>query len=164
MTGPAAAAGRDGAGPPAMAAPLPLINRMKFRARLWWEARRLPFRIPPHTPLSEVLAHADAVAGTPHQGLAAGYILDQVRRTTRGPWMMRNRRCLRQGVLAYRFLTAAGFRPELHFGIDRDSVGGPQLSAHCWIVQDGEVVLNPPAAGMVTILKHPASAPPPPPT
>jgi hypothetical protein len=67
---------------------------------------------------------------------------------------MRNRRCLRQGLLAYRYLRLAGFRPALHFGVDRRSLADPDIKAHCWLVLDGEAILNPPDPSMVTVLVY----------
>ena len=51
-------------------------------------------------------------------------------------------------------MVAAGYEPELHFGIDRTSVPGPRVRAHCWVVHDGQSVVNPPQATMVPIFIH----------
>jgi hypothetical protein len=71
---------------------------------------------------------------------------------------MRDRRCLRQGILAFRFMAAAGYNSELHFGVDRTSLAG-SIKAHCWLVHRGTTVLNPPNPTMVPILIHSAEAP-----
>ncbi|HEX6000466.1 MAG TPA: lasso peptide biosynthesis B2 protein, partial [Hyphomicrobiaceae bacterium] len=78
----------------------------------------------------------------------------RVKRATRRPWLMRDRPCLRQGLLAMRFLRLAGYRPVLHFAIDRTSVSRDVLSAHCWVSLDGEVLLNPATPSMVEILSY----------
>jgi hypothetical protein len=65
---------------------------------------------------------------------------------------MRDRRCLREGLLAFRFLSMAGYRPVLRFGVERTSLNRSSLSAHCWIELDQTVILNPPTPGMVEIL------------
>ncbi|MCC6888163.1 MAG: lasso peptide biosynthesis B2 protein [Hyphomicrobiales bacterium] len=116
----------------------------------------LPLRIGRARALRAVLRLAQAPPRPRYGGLAADYILHQVVRTTRRPLLMRRRRCLRQGILAYRFMAAAGHRCELHFGIDRTSLAdGPQ--AHCWLVVNGKPVLNPPTPDMVRIFVHPSS-------
>mgnify|MGYP002403600565 CR=1 FL=1 len=115
----------------------------------------MPFRIG-NRPMAEVLAIADGPVLPGLSGLNPASIARHVRRTTRRPWLMAKRPCLREGVLAYRFLRAAGFEPELHFGVDRDSIDEPAIRAHCWVVLDGEIVLNPPAATMMTVLRHTA--------
>jgi hypothetical protein len=87
----------------------------------------------------------------PFVGVEPAAMLEAVRRVTHHPWGMRDRRCLRQGLLAYRYLSMAGLAPALHFGVDRNSISDPRISAHCWIVLDGKVVLNPPSQAMVTV-------------
>jgi len=72
---------------------------------------------------------------------------------------MRDRRCLREGLLAFRFLSMAGHTPVLRFGVERGSVAlGQSLSAHCWIDVENETILNPPLPDMVEILCHTPSA------
>ena len=77
-----------------------------------------------------------------------------MKRATRRPWLMRDRPCLRQGLLAMRFLRLAGYRPVLHFALDRTSVASSVLSAHCWVTLDGKVLLNPATPTMVEILAY----------
>ena len=55
-------------------------------------------------------------------------------------------------MLAYRFLRLAGFHTELHFGVDPGGVASDRLRAHCWVVLDGSIVLNPPERAMAEIL------------
>jgi hypothetical protein len=133
------------------------LTRIRFRIALWCEARLLPFRISRSQPLSEVLSLASPPRSMRYTGLPTAYILKRVMRTTRRPILMRDRRCLRQGILAFRFMAAAGHVPELHFGVDRTSVAS-NLKAHCWLVYRGATVLNPPDANMVPILVHTADA------
>jgi hypothetical protein len=126
---------------------------MALRACLWFEARLLPLRIGQRR-LDAVLAIADEEAPHLHSALAPAEICRLVKRATRHPLLMRNRRCLRQGVLGMRALRAAGHRPQLHFGVDPRSLDRPLPDAHCWIVLDEEVLMNPPDIGMVTIHRH----------
>ena len=130
-----------------------LISKLQFRIALWCDARLLPFRTWRERPLAEVLLLARPLRGEYYAGLPISYILKHVLRTTRRPILMRDRRCLRQGILAFRFMNAAGYKSELHFGIDRTSLAGP-LKAHCWLVYDGKVVLNPPDPATMPILVH----------
>jgi len=129
----------------------PLIRRIRFRIALWCEAKLLPFRVSPSRPLSWIESFANRSAGVRYPDLPPDYILNHVLKVTRRPYVMRDRRCLRQGLLAYRFLRAAGYEIELHFGIDQADSRGQDLSAHCWIVHDGRVLLNPPPADMPVI-------------
>src|SRR5262245_21877087 len=126
-----------------------LFRRMRFRVALWWDARLLPLRVG-QLPLESVLALARP-GSRRYRGLPLAYIVRHVRRTLRRPLLMRDRRCLREGLLACRYLAAAGYEPELHFGIDQTSARGPGVEAHCWVVHQGEAVLNPPQTNMVPI-------------
>jgi hypothetical protein len=134
------------------------LTRLRFRLALWCHARLLPLRVR-RRPLCDVLALAPLEAGTTYRGLPLPYILKHVRRTVRKPLFMRDRRCLREGLLAFRFMAAAGYEPELHFGIDRKSVADASVKAHCWVVHGGEAVLNSPDDNMVRILVHGGAAP-----
>jgi hypothetical protein len=51
-------------------------------------------------------------------------------------------------------LAEAGYAPELHFGIDGDSIGTQRLAAHCWVCINGKPVLNDRINHMTTILVH----------
>lgn len=117
----------------------------------------MPLRVR-YRPLDAILALAQPNLVTPYRGLPLVYIVRRVRKTVRRPLLMRDRRCLREGLLAFRFLTAAGYEPELHFGIDKTSLPGPALRAHCWIVQDGNIVLNPPNDTTICIHIHRTTA------
>jgi len=126
--------------------------RFRFRTSLWLAARLLPWLVAKR-PLDRILLLARP-RNRAFVGLSADYIARQVLRTTRHPWLMRDRRCLRQGLLGQRFLAEAGFIPELHFGIDPCSLNTARVSAHCWVCLDGIPVLNDRLPGMLTILTH----------
>jgi hypothetical protein len=129
------------------------LRKARFRLDLWLWARLLPF-LAWNRGLGSLVGLTEVGSGRPYGGLAADDIVRGVKRATRRPRLMRDRPCLRQGLLAARFLRLAGYRPTLHFAIDRRSVGSSVLSAHCWITLDGQVVLNPAAPTMVEILSH----------
>ena len=113
----------------------------------------LPFRVR-QLPLNEILRLVQPGHSTPYKGLPVAHILRCVRRTARRPILMRDRRCLREGLLAFKFLGAAGYKAELHFGIDTTTLSRPDLKAHCWIVCGNQTVLNPPDANMKPILVY----------
>lgn len=130
------------------------MKQAGLRRRLWWEARFLPLRV-----LGRDFAGLLALANRPlrnvdAQGLPVTEIVAAVVTATRRPWMMRNRRCLRQGLLAFRALHSAGHRPALHFGVDAAGLKDRGGVVHCWIVIGDEVVLNPPNPGMTTVFIH----------
>jgi len=106
------------------------LKRGLFQAAAWYEARKMPL-LSRNMSLSELLAWADRESSLNLRGFEPDEIVRSVVKTTRRPWLMRRRRCLRQGVLAYRFLRASGRRPELHFGLDPASMHSPALRAHC---------------------------------
>jgi hypothetical protein len=119
-----------------------LLRKARFRLSLWIWARLLPF-LAWNRGLKSLMRLVEVGTRVPYCGLAAGYIVRSVQRVTRDPVLMRDRSCLRRGLLATRFLRLAGYRPELHFGIDRTSVSNSVLSAHCWITLSGELMLSP---------------------
>ena len=137
---------------PAEAPSASLWTRLRFRVSLWLAARLLPSRVA-HKPLQQVLDIAEPTS-LRFAGLHHDYITARVLRATRRPWLMRDRRCLRQGLLGCRFLAEAGYAPELHFGIDGDSIGTHRLAAHCWVCIQGKPVLNDRIKDMPTILVH----------
>ena len=126
---------------------------LRFRISLWLSARFLPLRVR-HRPLSEILSLLKSGHSAPYRGLPIAYILGCIRRTARRPVLMRDRRCLREGLLAFQFLEAAGYEAELHFGIDTTTLSTPDLKAHCWIVYNNETVLNPPDTNIRPILVY----------
>jgi hypothetical protein len=129
----------------------PLIRYGRFRAALWLWARLVPI-LAWRSDLVTLLARATPRSGTPYKGLPANLIAFRAKRSVRRPYFMTDRRCLREGVLADRFLRLAGFRPELRFGIARESIVRDHLAAHCWVVLDGAVILNRPATEMIEVL------------
>ena len=131
------------------------LKRLRLRIAVWIWARLLPL-LAYRRDLESLLALTAPPARTPYVGLAARQVTKRVKKLTRNVWFMRDRPCLRQGVLAYRFLKLAGFDPTLHFGVERESVAGSRLAAHCWIALDGQVVLNAPKPNIVEILTYEA--------
>lgn len=125
----------------------------RLRLAIWLRARLMPLVVGKRA-LAPILVETEPGANRPYRGLAADEIVGEVRRLTRHPWAMRDRRCLRQGLLAYRYLRLAGYAPSIHFGVDRRSIGDPRIKAHCWVVLDGRTILNPPDPSMVTILVY----------
>ena len=131
-------------------------TRGLFRARLWLNARLLPMRIAGKD-FATILAmfEPSGPARTPHWPLA--YLERSVRWAVRGPILMRNRRCLRSGLLGYAALKEAGYAPELWFSVDRKSVATERLAAHCWVCVDGVPVINQPLPDHVVVYNHPAA-------
>jgi hypothetical protein len=123
--------------------------RFRFALCVW--ARIVPV-LAWRTDLVTLLERVAPAEHTPYQGLPAHLIAYRVKRAVRRPYFMTDRRCLREGVLADRFLRLAGYYPELRFGIDRASVATENLSAHCWIVLDNNMIMNAPPAEMVEVL------------
>lgn len=121
-----------------------------MRRLIWWHARLLPTLVRQRD-LQSVLRYADVQPDPAFSGLPAEAIAAWIVAATRKPWLMRNRRCLRQGLLGMRFMRLAGHDPELHFGIDRRSLAEPAVAAHCWVVLGGKPVLNDILEGMEPI-------------
>lgn len=103
--------------------------------------------------LSRLLALTGPSSRRPYLGLGAETIWRCCHRAVKRPILMRDRPCLREGLLLNRFLVMAGFEPSLHFGVDKPSLQDPIVRAHCWI-RLGERVFNPPASSMVEIHHH----------
>lgn len=116
-------------------------QQARMQRLIWWHARMLPL-IVRRRDLQSVLRYAQVGADPAFAGLPAEAVASWVVAATRGPWLMRDRRCLRQGLLGMRFLRLAGYEPELHFGIARVSLAAPAVEAHCWVVLEGRPVLN----------------------
>jgi hypothetical protein len=127
-----------------------LLRRAAFQASLFVWARCLPL-LAQERDLQTLLRRVHPHPRKPYAGMLAEQILHSVKSSCTRPWLMRDRRCLREGLLAFRFLYAAGYRPRLHFGVDRDSIGRGRLAAHCWVSLDGAIVLNPPLPTYVEI-------------
>ena len=130
---------------------MPRALPLRFRLHLWFAARLLPARIG-FRGLEKILANATPTRRTaPYRGLSAEEIAAAVRRTVARSWLMRDRRCLRRTLLAFRFLRLAGLEPVIHFAVSppRNAL---RLRAHCWVSLDGVCLLDPPAADMVALV------------
>jgi hypothetical protein len=103
--------------------------------------------------LQPLLTRAGPRGGTPYRGLSVDTIARSCRSAVRHPIFMADRPCLREGLLLNRFLVMAGYAPTLHLGVDRTSVNGPRMKAHCWI-QLGDRTFNPPDGNTVEIHVH----------
>lgn len=110
--------------------------------------------------LSAVLARTAPPAKRPFQGFSPSTIWRCCHKAVKRPWLMRDRPCLREGLLLNRFLVMAGHDPTLHFGVDKTSLNTPAIRAHCWI-RLGDRVFNPPDESMVEIHTHRSLAAPP---
>lgn len=130
-----------------------VLQHIRFRMSLWLRAKLIPYSIRGKD-LIPILERARPPTRSPYLGLTARHIAKRVKRACRNPWLMRDRPCLREGLLVYRFLAMAGYRPVLRFGVDRTTLTAASLSAHCWVEIDGKPVLNPPSPGMVEVLVY----------
>ena len=96
------------------------VLRALFRVHLWLSARLMPVLVG-RRDFERVLKLAPLQLSAPYRDLPWTYIVHRVKRTVRRPWLMRDRRCLREGLLGFRFLRMAGLDPELRFGVDARS-------------------------------------------
>jgi len=133
------------------------LDRLAFRLRLWIAARTLPARIAGRE-FSQILTDASSVPANNWPRFPVPYIARSVRRVARWPFLMRNNRCLRTGLVGFSALRRCGYEPRLHFSVDPKSVGRPSLSAHCWVTLDGVEVINARIPGQVQIHVHAAPA------
>jgi hypothetical protein len=130
-----------------------------FRANLWLAARLLPF-FAKRRPLDSLLAMA-----TPPQSAAmtsppsVSAIVEAIKAAVARPLRMRGRRCLREGLLAFHYLSLCGYRPILHFGLERDSLNRSRRSAHSWVTVKGETVLNPPSESLIKLFSYDGTKP-----
>ncbi len=130
------------------------LDRLPFRWNLWASARLLPL-VASRLSLAKLLELATPDSGSAdYSGLSQQEILGAVKAVTRRPWRMRGRRCLREGLLGYRFLAMAGYHPVLHFGVIPSTMATNRPRAHCWISLDGEVVLNPATEPMLELFSY----------
>ena len=135
-----------------------LAIRLRFRVSLWIRARLLPLLVG-RRPFQHVLGLA-VYRGPPiFRGLNAAYICQRVQGTAKLPVLMRRRRCLREGLLGHYFLQAAGFQPQLRFGVDRASLSRRKVKAHCWVCLDARPVLNDRTEGLVEVFAFPPDRP-----
>lgn len=137
----------------APARPASLFTALRFRVDLWLAARSLPWRVAGKS-FEDILAVASPEGGSEYVGLPVEYISRRVRKTVRRPWLMRDRRCLREGLLGFEFLRRSGYSPELHFAVDPGSLSADRISAHCWVCLDGKPVVGDRQGNQVTIFVH----------
>jgi hypothetical protein len=128
--------------------PFPPPGLLPFRSDLWVAARLMPM-FTKRNDLEPLLLMATPAPGLRVYGdLTAPEIIDAVKASVARPWRMRGRRCFREGLLAFHYLTLAGHAPLLHFGVVPQSLSGKKPAAHCWISIDGKIMLNPPERPM----------------
>ena len=124
--------------------PFPPPGLLPFRSDLWFAARLLPM-FTKRDDLEPLLALATpAPDRRAHTDMDAETIVEEVKASVARPWRMRGRRCLREGLLAFHYLSLAGHAPQLHFGIVTQSLRGEKTSAHCWVSVGGKIILNAP--------------------
>lgn len=134
-----------------MASPAEAMLPRGFRWHLWVAARLLPLRAKRQS-IETLLVEATPRAGfTPYRGIAPEPIIEAVRRTLANPWRMRGRRCLREGLIAFRFLRLAGHPAVLHFAVASPSPAD-RMRAHCWVTLDGRCLLERPRDDMIPLL------------
>ncbi len=129
------------------------LTAIRFRVNLWWAARLLPWRLSGKS-FEELLAMASPGGRADYAGLPAEYISRRVRRTVRRPWLMRDRRCLREGLLGFEFLRRSGYAPELHFAVEPASISSDRIAALCWVCLDGKPIVGDRQGDQVTIYVH----------
>ncbi len=135
------------------------LSDFRFRCHLWLAARWLTVSAK-RRPIEALLQAATPAPGfEPYRGLSAERIVEAVRRTLAHPWRMRGRRCLREGLLAFRFLRLAGHPAVLHFAVASPSPTD-RMRAHCWVTLQGRLIHESPRAGMVPLLEWDGEARP----
>ncbi len=120
-------------------------------AEMWLWARMLPFLCPKTKAFGDILRLSTAGPSRRYRGIPVDEIARRAKHASRHPWLMRDRRCLREGILAFRFLTLADIPAKIHFAVDRSSIDAPVLAAHCWVTVADKPIINPPTPSMVTI-------------
>jgi hypothetical protein len=131
------------------------LTIIALKVEIWIAARLLPFTIG-STDFSQMLQNVDAPVSERYKFIAPEIIALVTKAATRHPWLMRNRRCLREGLIGYRFMRKAGYQPELHFGIEDKSLKHDRINAHCWVVLNGKPIVNDTLPDMTTIHIHSA--------
>jgi hypothetical protein len=125
-----------------------------FRLNLWLAARLMPAFVK-RRDLSHILANATPKA---HQqgslALSPNEIVESVKSVVARPWRMKGRRCLREGLLTFYYLKLSGKHPLLRFGLLKGTLTTAKPRAHCWIVLNGETILNPPEGPMVHLFDY----------
>jgi hypothetical protein len=130
------------------------VNNLPWhlRCHIWLAARLLPLRAK-RRPIEALLIDATPPAAfEPYRGVGAETIVEAVRATLARPWRMRGRRCLREGLIAFRFLRLAGHPAVLHFAVASRSPED-RLRAHCWVTLGSAAIMNGPQEGMVSLMR-----------
>lgn len=128
--------------------------RLPFRWNLWVAARLLPM-FAKRRALGEILQRATPdPAARAYGDLPPGEMIAAVKAVVARPWRMRGRRCLREGLLAFHYLSLAGHRPVLHFAIVPKTALTNRPRAHCWVSVAGETVMNPPLEPMLDLFSY----------
>jgi len=128
-------------------------SRLPFSVNLWIAARLLT--VFSRRPLEDILRRASPANGeSAYAEMTAKEIVTAAKCCVARPWRMRGRRCLRGGLLAFHFLSLAGHRPALHFGVVPQSVGTARPRAHCWVSVEGRALLNPPEEPMTELFSY----------
>lgn len=91
----------------------------------------------------------------PYRGLSAGEIKAIVLRRLEKPRLMRRRICQRRGLTLYHFLSLAGIRAELRFGVYAQRPHQRRTVAHCWVTVDGEPLADAPQEPFALVLVYP---------
>lgn len=129
-----------------------------FATSLWIAARLMPV-VAKRAAIGELLASATPDPAVRAYGeLTTEDIVAAVKQTTSRPWRMRGRRCLREGLLAFRYLSLADHCPSIHFAVDPASLKTARARAHCWITVRGDTVMNPPDPSMIELFSYDGSA------
>ena len=127
---------------------------LPLRLNVWIFSKLLPLLVIRRS-LERILAMATPDKSEPsYSDISPGEIIMAVKRAAARPWRMRDRRCLREGLLAFRFLRLAGHSPVLHFGVAPDTLGDKRPRAHCWVSLNGDTILNPATEPMVELFSH----------
>ncbi len=136
---------------------MPFVShRIPFGLNLWIAARLMP--VFARRPLDEILARATPGPGAQaYGGLSPLTIVAEVKRAVARPMRMRGRRCLREGLLAFHYLSLAGYRPILHFGLVPQTITTQRPQAHCWVTVNEVTVINPPAGPMIDLFAYDGS-------
>jgi len=70
------------------------------------------------------------------------------------PRHMKQRPCLREGLLLFHFLCLAGREPEVHFSVFDPPASRERLDGHCWVSLDGRAVSAPPSEPSVEMMRY----------
>jgi len=137
---------------------LPFARRIALGWDIWLDARKLPYQIG-DTDLSVALAWADVAPDPRWNGVSADFIVRRVRRSVKHPILMRHRRCMRGGLLGFKYLRKAGFDPVLKFALVEKSLATEKLDAHCWVCLNDTPVISDREDGMTDLMEFPRPTP-----